>query len=110
MLRLFFFLFIGGLSANAASVLACTPEIPDVQVLPPLEPNTAHDRHTLAIELQHRSQSGCQLLAPLCSCCPRAVPTPSLIVFLVTRSYRKTVPTLDPSALRGKFKITVEQN
>jgi hypothetical protein len=62
MLRLFFFLFIGGLSANAASVLPCTPEILDVQVLPPLEPNTAHDRHVLAIELQNRSQSGCQLL------------------------------------------------
>jgi hypothetical protein len=72
MLRLFFFLFIGGLSANAASVLACTPEILDVQVLPPLEPNTTHDRHILAIELQHRSQSGCQLLGPTVQLLPES--------------------------------------
>jgi len=43
-------------------MLPCTPEILDVQVLPPLEPNTAHDRHIPAIELQNRSQSGCPLL------------------------------------------------
>src|ERR1700722_8126955 len=36
-----FFLFIGGLSAHAAFVLPFTPEILDVQGVPPLEPNTA---------------------------------------------------------------------
>jgi hypothetical protein len=72
MLRLFFFLFIGGLSANSASVLPCTPEILHVQVLPPLEPNPAHDRHILAIELQNRSQSGCQLLGPAVQLLPKS--------------------------------------
>jgi hypothetical protein len=43
MLRLFILPIHPRLSANAASVLACAPEILDVQVLPPLEPNTAHD-------------------------------------------------------------------
>jgi hypothetical protein len=86
MLRLFFFLSIGGLGANVASVLPCTPEILDVQVLPPLEPNTAHDRHILAIELQNRSQSGCPLLGPTAQLLPESGADTFTNGFLVTRS------------------------
>ena len=76
MLRLFFFLFIGGLSAHAASVLPCTPEILDVQVVPPLEPNTAQrSTHPWRSNSRIAANPAASCQAPLCSCCPRAVPT-----------------------------------
>jgi len=82
----FFSFYLSSLSGHAASVLPCTPEILDVQVLPPLEPNTAHDRHILAIELQNRSQSGCQLLGPTVQLLPESGADTFTKSFLVTRS------------------------
>ena len=75
-LRFFSFLFIGGLSAHAASVLPCTPEILDVQVVPPLEPNTAQrSTHPWRSNSRIAANPAASCQAPLCSCCPRAVPT-----------------------------------
>src|SRR5258708_28905562 len=52
--------------ADAAEpVPPCTPEMLDVQVLPPLGPNSLNELRGLVIEVRNRSQSSCQLQGPL---------------------------------------------
>ena len=58
--------------ATAASVPACTPDMLDAHVLPPLEPATANELHVLVIEVENRGRSACQLPGPLVELLPQS--------------------------------------
>jgi len=56
----------------AADLRPCTQEMLDLQVLPPLEPDTANRLHGLIIEVENRSQSSCQLQSPSVELLPQS--------------------------------------
>jgi hypothetical protein len=58
--------------AAVAPPTICTQEMLDVQVLPPLEADTANELHLLVIEIQNRGQSSCQLRGPVVALVPES--------------------------------------
>jgi hypothetical protein len=76
--------------AAEATPFACTPEMLDVQVLPPQESNTVNQLHTLIIEIQNRSQSTCQLQGPTVNLLPESGADPFTNSFFSDQEFTPT--------------------
>ncbi len=85
LLRITLILFFAVLAANAAPVPPCEPQMLDVQVLPPLEPNTARRLHILVIELENRNASPCQLRGPQVQLLPESGADPFTNSFFINQ-------------------------
>jgi hypothetical protein len=59
-------------TARAADLRSCTPEMLDIQVLPPLEQDSVNQLHALVIEVANHSQSSCQLQGPSVELLPQS--------------------------------------